>query len=223
MFHSTGLTYMFEAGGKFYFWYCLDLAVSKSPHRRTWMESSGLWRIRERRLWRPKEFLDERNSEGFLSLPVVVRSFHNHPGTHNVSKIYAGSSSAQWIQPMPAPFPRDIKLAPSASLSFSLIRASKLSLSLPLLLFPFFFFLMLDFLVFWLHGWFESHFIYSVYLSSWQIQDWALLTIFCGSLILDGTASITGASPSHSQMDPDRFARPIPFNSRHSSTRGYQA
>lgn len=29
MFHSTGLTYMFEAGGKFYFWYCLDFAVSE--------------------------------------------------------------------------------------------------------------------------------------------------------------------------------------------------
>ena len=29
MFHYPGLTYMFEAGGKFYFWYCIDLAVSE--------------------------------------------------------------------------------------------------------------------------------------------------------------------------------------------------
>ena len=29
MYNSTGLTYMFDAGGKFYFWYCLDLAVSE--------------------------------------------------------------------------------------------------------------------------------------------------------------------------------------------------
>ena len=29
MYNFTGLTYMFEAGKKFYFWYCLDLAVSE--------------------------------------------------------------------------------------------------------------------------------------------------------------------------------------------------
>ncbi|KAJ9216919.1 hypothetical protein DTO166G4_1379 [Paecilomyces variotii] len=29
MFNCTGLAYMFEAGGKFYFWYCIDLAVSE--------------------------------------------------------------------------------------------------------------------------------------------------------------------------------------------------
>ncbi|KAJ5176640.1 uncharacterized protein N7482_002517 [Penicillium canariense] len=29
MFHYRGLTYMFEAGGKFYSWYCIDLAVSE--------------------------------------------------------------------------------------------------------------------------------------------------------------------------------------------------
>lgn len=29
MFYYPGFTYMFEAGGKFYFWHCIDLAVSE--------------------------------------------------------------------------------------------------------------------------------------------------------------------------------------------------
>jgi hypothetical protein len=29
MFYDGGLTYLFEAGGKFYFWCCMDYAVSE--------------------------------------------------------------------------------------------------------------------------------------------------------------------------------------------------
>lgn len=29
MFEYSGLAYMFEAGGNFYFWYCMDPAVSE--------------------------------------------------------------------------------------------------------------------------------------------------------------------------------------------------